>query len=177
QKSKILFLDHYFTEAGLAAANWIKANGGMVVVDAERPVPEFEPILTLADYIIAARKYAEAETGVSDPQKAAQILQEEFGNVVVVTAGENGSFCQTPEQSLYQAAYSVNLVDTTGAGDVYHGAFMVGLLENWPLQKILEFSSAVAAMKCRGLGGRASIPTRKEVIEFLKQKGTQKYLP
>jgi len=67
-------------------------------------------------------------------------------------------------------------VDTTGAGDVFHGAFMVGLIENWPLPKILEFSAAVAAMKCRGLGGREMIPNREEVVEFLRDTGNRKIL-
>jgi sugar/nucleoside kinase (ribokinase family) len=67
------------------------------------------------------------------------------------------------------------VLDTTGTGDVFHGAFMVGLIENWPLQKILEFSAAVAAMKCRGLGGRAPIPNKKEALEFLRKKGTPKF--
>ncbi|MGH7455295.1 MAG: hypothetical protein ACRENG_28340 [bacterium] len=52
---------------------------------------------------------------------------------------------------------------------------MLGLIENWPLPKILEFSAAVAAMKCRGLGGRAMIPNRKEAEEFLREKGTMDF--
>jgi ribokinase len=66
-------------------------------------------------------------------------------------------------------------VDTTGAGDVFHGAFMAGLARNWPLSKILEFSAGVAALKCRGLGGREPIPTNKEVFTFLKENGTAKF--
>ena len=76
----------------------------------------------------------------------------------------------------YQPAFQVDAVDTTGAGDVFHGAFMVGLIENWPLPKILEFSVAVAAMKCRGLGGREMIPNREEVVEFLRDTGNRKIL-
>ncbi len=86
-----------------------------------------------------------------------------------------GAFCRTKERSLFQPGFSIPVVDTTGAGDVFHGAFMVGLLENWSLEKILEFSAAVAAMKCRGLGGRVPIPTRQEAMAFLEARGTPQF--
>jgi sugar/nucleoside kinase (ribokinase family) len=175
QNSRILFLDHFYTEAGLAAVHWIKESGGCVVVDAERLEPRFEEILHLCDYIIASSEFAAEQTASSDPEKGAQLLQEKYGGVVVVTAGEKGAYCKTQQSKLYQSAFPVQVVDTTGAGDVFHGAFMVGLLEDWPLQKILEFSAAVASLKCRGLGGRANIPTRQEVLEYLKVNGTAKF--
>ncbi|MFQ6115257.1 MAG: PfkB family carbohydrate kinase, partial [bacterium] len=98
-----------------------------------------------------------------------------FGGVVVVTAGGKGAFCRTNESTLYQPAFPVQVVDTTGAGDVFHGAFMVGLIKHWPLEKIIEFSSAVAALKCRGLGGRAMIPNKHEVMQYLQTNGTPKF--
>lgn len=175
QNSHILFLDHFYTEAGLAALNWIKQSGGRIVVDAERLEPRFEEILHKSDYIIASSAFAAEQTGSSDPAKGVHLLQVKYGGVSVVTAGENGAYCSTPETTLYQPAFPVKVVDTTGAGDVFHGAFMAGLLEAWSLQKVLEFSAAVAALKCRGLGGRANIPSRREVLEFLKANGTTKF--
>ncbi|MFQ5825146.1 MAG: carbohydrate kinase family protein [bacterium] len=175
QNNRILFLDHFFTDAGLAAVHWIKESGGCVVVDAERLEPRFEDILHLSDYIIASSDFAAEQTRTSDPEKGAHLLQEKYGGVLVITAGEKGVYCKTPEGKIYQPAFAVQVVDTTGAGDVFHGAFMVGLLENWPLQKILEFSAAVAALKCRGLGGRANIPNKQEVLVFLRTNGTPKF--
>jgi sugar/nucleoside kinase (ribokinase family) len=170
QNSRILFLEHHFVAAGIAAAKWIKEAGGIVVIDAERQVPKIEEILPLADYIIVSQNFAAQQTGSGDPEKAAHLLHKKYDSVVVVTAGEMGAFCRTAESVFYQPAFQVNVVDTTGAGDVFHGAFMAGLIENWPLPKILEFSAAVAAMKCRGVGGRALIPKRKETEEFLKER-------
>ncbi len=172
QNSKILFLDHYYTDAGFTAVKWIKQNGGTIVVDAERDTPGFDRILALADYVITSSEFAESKTGMKDLKRAARLLQEKFGNIVVVTGGGKGAFCSTPDQQHYQPAFAVEAVDTTGAGDVFHGAFMIGLLENWPLPKTLEFSSAVAALKCRGLGGRAMIPSKVEALTFLKENGT-----
>ena len=57
-----------------------------------------------------------------------------------------------------------------GAGDVFHGAFIYGLLQEWQIEKIAKFSNAVAAMKCRKLGGRAGIPTLEEAMDFLKAR-------
>ena len=172
---KILFLDHYYTEAGISAAKWSKESCGTIVVDAERLTSGFDAILKLADTIIASNTFSSEQTGVSDPEKGAKFLQEKFGSVVVVTAGEKGAFCNTEDDTLYQPSFHVQVVDTTGAGDVFHGAFMVGLLKNWPLQKVLEFSAAVAALKCRGLGGRAMIPNRQEVLSYLRKNGKSKF--
>ncbi len=171
QNSRILFLEHHFVVAGIAAAKWIKDAGGIVVIDAEREVPRFEEILQLADYIIVSQHFAAQQTGSGNPEKAAHLLQKKYGGVVVVTVGEKGAFCRTSEAAFYQPAFPVEVVDTTGAGDVFHGAFMVGLIENWPLPRILEFSAAVAAMKCRSLGGRAMIRSREEAVEFLRDTG------
>jgi sulfofructose kinase len=68
----------------------------------------------------------------------------------------------------YQPAFKVGVVDTTGAGDVFHGAFSFGLSKGWEIHRIVEFASAVAAIKCTKLGGRAGIPSYDKVIEFLR---------
>jgi sugar/nucleoside kinase (ribokinase family) len=68
---------------------------------------------------------------------------------------------------LYLKGFEVNVVDTTGAGDVFHAGFIYGLLNNWEVIEILKFANAVAALKCRDLGGRRAIPTLGEVQKFL----------
>jgi sulfofructose kinase len=67
----------------------------------------------------------------------------------------------------HQPAFRVRVVDTTGCGDVFHGAFLYGVLRGWDLRRVARFASAVAALKCRKLGGRAGIPRLGEVEEFL----------
>ena len=175
RNSRMLFLEHHFVEAGIFAARLSKQAGGLVVVDAERNVAGFEQILHVADYIIVSQNFAAQQSGSADPEQSASRLQQKYGGIIVVTAGESGAFCRTPENTFYQPAFPVEVVDTTGAGDVFHGAFMAGLLEHWPLPKILEFAAAVAAMKCRGLGGRAMIPNRREVEAFLQSRGILRF--
>jgi len=87
---------------------------------------------------------------------------------VIVTLGEKGSICLTPERYFYQPAFKVKAVDTTGCGDVFHGAFIFGLLQNWDLNETIRFASATAALKCREIGGRTAIPVLKEVEELLE---------
>ena len=175
RNSRMLFLEHHFVEAGIFAARLSKQAGGLVVVDAERNAAGFEPILHAADYVIVSQNFAAQQTGSADPEQSASRLQQKYGGIIVVTAGESGAFCRTPENTFYQPAFPVEVVDTTGAGDVFHGAFMAGLIEHWPLPKILEFAAAVAAMKCRGLGGRAMIPNRREVEAFLQSRGILRF--
>jgi len=68
-------------------------------------------------------------------------------------------------------------VDTSGAGDVFHGAFAYGIALGYDLRANLRFASAVAALKCRSLGGRAGIPTMDEVREFLARVGQPRAQP
>lgn len=172
RNSRILFLEHHFVAAGIFAANLIKSAGGFIVVDAEREVAGIEQILHVADYVIVSQTFAQQKTGNPDIEKCAQVLQQKYGGIVIVTAGGKGAYCQTDNGVFYQSAFQVHVVDTTGAGDVFHGAFMAGLIEDWPLPKILEFAAATAAMKCRGLGGQGMIPRREEVLEFLQANRT-----
>jgi sulfofructose kinase len=67
----------------------------------------------------------------------------------------------------------VNCVDTTGAGDVFHGAFCYGVLEGWPIEQILEFANAMAALNCTALGARGGIATRPQV-EALMARGERR---
>jgi sulfofructose kinase len=85
-----------------------------------------------------------------------------------VTAGEKGCFLTDGKTELEIPVFEVDVVDTTGAGDVFHGAFVFGLLQEWNLKETARFASAVAAIKCGKLGGRAGIPTLAEAQTFQK---------
>jgi sulfofructose kinase len=93
---------------------------------------------------------------------AAALLTRLGPPVVVVTEGERGSWCVSPEGQFHTPAFPVAAVDTTGAGDVFHGAFLFARSRGWDLRPALRLASATAALKCRALGGRAGIPTLEE---------------
>ena len=94
-------------------------------------------------------------------------------SIFVQTEGEDGSYTVTGEECFHTPAFRVNVVDTTGAGDVFHGAYIVGLLHGWNPRQIAQFSTAVSAIKCTKLGGRAGIPCFHEVMSFLNERGVE----
>jgi sulfofructose kinase len=85
----------------------------------------------------------------------------------VITLGAKGSVGWTGGEVLTQTVFPVDAVDTTGAGDVYHGAYVYGLLKDWDMKACMRFASAASALKCRAIGARAGIPTLHEVTQFL----------
>ena len=148
-----------------------------MVLDADslsRP-QDMGALLRATDYLIASKVFAEALTGLTSPSEAAEVLAGYGSSVTVVTLGEEGSLTLAGGRSFHTPAFPVDVVDTTGAGDVYHGAFIFGLLREWPLEKTAEFASAVAAMSCTRLGGRQGIPTLDEAISFLLDRKTEHF--
>ena len=90
--------------------------------------------------------------------------------IFVETVGEEGSYTITREEQFHTPAFPVDVVDTTGAGDVFHGAYIVGMLHGWDLRQIAQFSTAVSALKCTRLGGRAGIPDLASTLHFLQER-------
>ena len=91
-----------------------------------------------------------------------------FGSkAAVITCGKDGAYYADDSEQGYVPVFKVDAVDTTGAGDVFHGAFATGLTKGWNLREIVTFSSAVSAIKCTKIGGRVGIPTFDEVMEFM----------
>jgi len=168
-----LHVDGRHAAAALQAAQWMHEAGGKVVLDAgggkrARPIsPQMEALVRTTDVLIAAQGFAVSLAGRDALSEAGKALLDYGPEIVAITAGEGGSWCVTAEDCIHVPAYSVEVVDTTGAGDVYHGAFIHGLLQGWDLNQVTTFANAVAALKCRRMGGRSGIPTLKETEQFL----------
>jgi len=90
--------------------------------------------------------------------------------VVVGTLGAKGCLAVIEGKLRVFPAYPVEAVDTTGAGDVFHGAFLVGWLRGMGLEETIRFASAVSAMKCTRIGGRAGIPSYGDALAFLEAR-------
>jgi sugar/nucleoside kinase (ribokinase family) len=176
-----LHLDGYHADAALHAARWMHEAGRQVMLDGSstwRPVSEaMRALVEETDILICGSGFGPALTGQpQDPSPAnlwqvgEQILQ--MGpSVVVQTEGTEGSFTVTHEGRFHVPAFEIDVVDTTGAGDVFHGAFLVGLLQGWDLQTVAWFSTAVSAIKCTQLSGRRGIPTFEQTLAFLHERG------
>ncbi len=175
--ARYLHLDTTGRQAALAAAEIARDAGVPVVLDADslsRP-QDIEDLLRTTDYLIASRVFAEALTGRADPAEAAESLSDYGSSVTVVTLGEEGSYSLAGSRFFHTPAFPVKVVDTTGAGDVFHGAYTFGLLQEWSLEKTAVFSSAVAALSCTRLGGRTGIPNLSHAMDFLRERSTEHF--
>ena len=107
-------------------------------------------------------------TGVGDPEEAAMALVGE-GRIVALKRGARGSIVFTSLERLAVPAFPIKEVDPTGAGDCYGAAFLVGLLEGWPLTQVARFANAVGALATTKLGPMEGAPAREEVEAFIRE--------
>jgi len=130
-------------------------------------------LVSLSDICITAREFARQYTGELNIKKAGKILLGAGPAIVVISNGADGSYLFTKDVDCYwQKAYDAGpVVDTTGCGDSFHGAFLYGLCRGMELTETIKLASACAALNTRGLGGREALPDLKEVTEFLKLAG------
>ncbi len=168
--TRALHLDTHLPEAALQAAQIMHAAGGLVMIDAERVKASTLALLPHCDIMIVSERFGRDVGDTADLALAADRLQKQYGGIAVVTAGERGNWCVGPDDAFHTPAFAVDPVDTTGAGDVFHGAFLYGVLQGWTLQHTARFASATAALKCRTWGGRAGIPTLEEIYALLEQE-------
>ncbi len=178
QSAKILHVNGRHWDACVQAVRMAREAGVQVSFDggAGRYRAELDQLVPLTDICIVARDFAEKYTRESNMEKAAAHLMSSGPRLVVITTGTRGSWVCTRDGKLFhQSAYSmVNVVDTTGCGDSYHGAFLFGLLKGMPLEQTASFASAVAALNTQQLGGRRGLPRYEEVDSFLAARGSRR---
>jgi len=167
--TKFVHLDAREPEINILVARWAKKLGAEVCLDVGSLREGVDRVLPHADHLIVSQRFACGFTGKLDPAAACRELMQRRFKTVVVTVGEEGCLCGRGGRLFHSPGFRVKVVDTTGAGDVFHGAFIYGLLQKWSLKRIAEFANACAALKCRKLGGRAGIPTLTEVRDFMQE--------
>jgi sugar/nucleoside kinase (ribokinase family) len=166
---KILLLDGHDIRAALQCARWAREEHIPVVLDVDKVEPLTPQLIKEIDFVVTGSRFPMLFTGISDREKAFLELQKHIPGFLCATLGSEGAMALVEGEILTMKGFKIDVVDTTGAGDVFHAGFIYGLLQNWDLEKILQFANAVAALKCRELGGRKGIPTLREVQEFLNQ--------
>ncbi len=175
--ARALHLDGVHLKAACCAAEMARQAGVVVSFDGGAGIEwdGADTLLPLVDLMVVARRFAEQHTGLADPLEAGPALLETYGpRQVVITDGVRGCWCwesalRSAPQPIHQPALAVDVVDTTGAGDVFHGAYLYAYLQGWPAGRCLAFAAATAALKCQELGGRAGIPTRRQVEAALEE--------
>ncbi len=165
--ASVLHMDGHNPKGALAAAKRAKELGVLVNFDAGTVRDGVAELLPYADILIASEAFARSWTGENDLKKALVKLAEYGSKVVGCTMGELGSMMYDNGKYIECPAFKISPVDTTGAGDVFHTSFAVRYLETQDLYECQRFGAAVSAIKCGKLGGRAGIPSRAVVDEFL----------
>jgi sugar/nucleoside kinase (ribokinase family) len=174
RSASVLLIDHHGIEGTLRAVRIGREAGGQVVADFERVAePPFAELLAAVDHLIVSERFARELTGDANapPGAVAQRLWTPARKAVVVTCGASGSWYFSaamggPPQ--HCPAFAVEVVDTTGCGDVFHGAYAAALSAGQDLADRVRLASAAAAIKATRPGGQAGIPSRQAVDDFLK---------
>ena len=172
--ARLLHIDGHDTPAVAHAAAIARQNGIPVTVDVDTIYHGFDRVLPNVDYLVASTNFPSAWTGRNDPFEALEAIQNEYGmKVAIMTLGMHGSLARTGGRFYYAPGYVVNCVDTTGAGDVFHGAFCYAVLEGMPISDALRFSNAMAALNCTALGARGGIKGVEEVRALMARAETR----
>jgi sulfofructose kinase len=175
--ARALLIDGCDTAAATQAAQWARAAQIPVIADLDELYPNLDPLLENVDYLIVSRDFPERLSSMSDLRESLPWLQSRFkSRLAAATLGPDGVLAWDGKQFHYSAAYHVSVVDTTGAGDIFHAGFIYGLLQiqNMPVPRVLDFACAAAALNCTAAGARGGIaPVEK--IEALMSNG-KRYL-
>ncbi len=166
---KLLHLDGHDIRAAIQSARWAKEEGIPTIIDIDKVEPLTSALIREIDFVITSSRFPTLLTGIKDPEKALSELQKHTPGFLCATLGLGGAIALAKGEILHVRGFEVKTVDTTGAGDVFHGGFIYGLLQNWEVDKILKFANAAAALKCRDLGGRKGIPTLEEAKTLVGQ--------
>jgi len=173
RSSRVLFVDNIGVRGMMRAARLARRSGIPVVADFDSASdPRFLELLALADHVIISRRFASELTGCSSPQKAVGALAAPGREVAIVTCGKAGCWylARGWKGPKHQRAFKVATVNSTGCGDVFHGAYAFALARGLPLEERVRLASAAAALKAKSDSGPAGIPSLPEVRGFLKHE-------
>ncbi len=163
-RGRLVLIDGHDTAAVARAASIARARGIPVVVDVDTIYAGFDRVLPNTDYLVASSEFPSGFTGERDPFVALERIQEHYGmRVAAMTLGTHGALARWNGKYIYSPAFVVNCLDTTGAGDVFHGAFCYAVLQGLPLDEALEFSNAMAALNCTAAGARGGIAGLEQI--------------
>jgi sugar/nucleoside kinase (ribokinase family) len=166
--ARALHVDGYDTAAATLAARWAREADIPVIADLDEPYPGVEALLENIDYLIVSRDFPGRLMDDSNLERALRRMQIRYGSkLTAATLGQDGVLAWDGKQFQSSPAWRVPVVDTTGAGDIFHAGFIYGLLQGWPLQRQLDFACAAAAINCMAAGARGGIQPVEAIEEFM----------
>jgi sugar/nucleoside kinase (ribokinase family) len=167
----VLVVDDYYPELALDAARTARRKGIPVVADLTMMPKKNLELFRETSVLIAPRMFAAQIGYTEDLPGALQAIHKLGPETAMITLGKKGYIYSSPEGRGYGKAFKVEVMDTTGAGDAFHGAFAFGLVRGWEIARCGEFAAAVAAINCTKPGGRTGLPTLPQTIHFLRWNG------
>ena len=174
RQAKFLHLDGHQLSAARRAAQLARECGVAVSLDAGGRYPGIETLLPLVDILIPSEEFALGITGCAAAEDAAAKLWQQYHpRTLIVTQGSRGGFLYTPQGPCRYPVYPVQAVDTNGAGDTFHGAFLAGRCRGMTDAQAADWASAVSALKCTRFGAQDGIPTAAEAEAFRQSRRTQ----
>lgn len=169
-KSRILLVDGHDVAAAAHAARLARSAQIPVVADIDNVYSGVKGLLERTDYLFASREFPARIMNSSRLLTTLPRILNRFGcKVVGATLGRLGALAWDGTRFHYCRGYGVDTVDTTGAGDVFHAGIVYGLLRQWPLKVVLEFSCAASALNCTALGARGGIKSLREIHNFMRK--------
>jgi len=168
---RVLHLDGLHLMPALTAAKIARSMNVVTVLDAGTMRPGLERLLPLIDHLVVSENFARQIFGRHDPEASLRFLAGYGAAGVTITCGESGSVSiDNTGAVFYQKAFVMDVVDTTGCGDVFHGGYIYGLLQGWEIRQTVRFAAACAALKSCALGGRTAIPDLPAVEALLRSR-------
>jgi len=164
QRSRLLHVDGENPEASRLAASWAREAGVPVMCDLDIFDEGLRFLLTQVDFPVLSLGILEALAGSNDPLAALPSIRAKHGaRLVCTTMGERGALGWDGQRFCYAPAYRVPVIDTTGAGDLFHAGFGYGMLRGWDTRRLLEFACAAAGLNCMAHGARGGIGSLRAI--------------
>ncbi|MBI3941078.1 MAG: hypothetical protein HY315_09600 [Acidobacteria bacterium] len=166
-EGQLLHLDGHDQPASIRAARWAREAGMRVSLDIDKLQPGVEELLALTDFLIPTVSFVHQFSASADWREGLKVLCKATSGFVAATRGSQGAAAVWQDRIFEIPGYPVAPVDTTGAGDVFHGAFIYALFQNWSVRRCLQFANAAGALACTRYGARGGIPARNEVLRLV----------
>lgn len=169
-RGRVLHIDAHDPPACVAMARAARHTGTIVTADIDNIYEGLPELLPLIDVLITSSEFPHRLTGISDLRESLIEIKSRYGCAIAgATLGARGALVHCEGQFIESAAFAVpgGCRDTTGAGDAFHSGFIYGMLRGEEIETCMKLGNAVAALKCRALGGRAALPDENELTEFL----------
>jgi sulfofructose kinase len=169
---RFILFDGFYFDTALRIAKQARERGIVSVTDISprNRNPKLLQYMELIDYPIVSEIFIKSYFQTEAVLEAGKKFYHKNNKALLITCGSEGVYIITTEGSEHIPAFKIKPVDTTGAGDVFHGAFLFALWKGYGLHEAVLFSSAVSALKCTKIGGQSGIPGYEETVRFLKRQ-------